>query len=102
MSEFRYLDAKETDTVVSLVWQLAQELHTTRRRLLVLEDALAASGVIGADAVERHRPDAESAERLADDGKELLGRLVRVLTEVDDHRAPMREQFLSQLAEEGG
>lgn len=101
MSEFRYLSEKETDTVVSLVWQLAQELHTTRRRLLVLEDVLATSGVMDAEAMERHRPDAESAERLADDGKELLGRLMRVLTEVDDHRAPMREQFLSQLVGEG-
>ena len=99
MSEFRYLGAEDTDTVVSLVWQLAQELHVTRQRLLVLEDVLAESGVLEADAVERHVPAGTTSDRLAQDREELLSRLVRVLTEIDDHRAPMREQFLSQLAQ---
>ena len=99
MSEFRYLGPEETDTVVSLVWQLAQELHVTRQRLLVLEDVLAESGVLGTDAVEEHTPGSAARVRLAQDKERLLGRLVRVLTETDDHRAPMREQFLSQLAQ---
>lgn len=99
MSEFRYLGPEETDTVVSLVWQLAQELHVTRQRLLVLEDVLAESGVLGPDAVEEHTPKSATRVRLAQDKERLLGRLVRVLTETDDHRAPMREQFLSQLAQ---
>lgn len=99
MSEFRYLGPEETDTVVSLVWQLAQELHVTRQRLLVLEDVLAESGVLGTDAVEEHAPGSAARVRLAQDKERLLGRLVRVLTETDDHRAPMREQFLSQLAQ---
>lgn len=99
MSEFRYLGAEDTDTVVSLVWQLAQELHVTRQRLLVLEDVLTESGVLETDAVERHVPTGTTSDRLAQDREELLSRLVRVLTEIDDHRAPMREQFLSQLAQ---
>lgn len=100
MSEFRYFSGPEMDRVVSLVWQLAQELHVTRRRVLVLEDALTASGALRAGALDRHEPDAAVREALDADGDALLERLVRVLTEEDDHRTPMREQFLAQLERE--
>lgn len=100
MNEFRYFKTPEMDRLVSLVWQMAQELHVTRRRVLVLEDALAASGALPAGALDRHEPDADARARLDADSEALLDRLFRVLTEEDDHRAPMREQFLAQLERE--
>lgn len=93
MSEFTYFADPQTDRVVAFAWQLAQELAVTRARVTALEQSLVAAGVIPADAIENHRPDAAQQEVLAADRDEYTDRLMRVLTETDDHNAPIREQF---------
>jgi hypothetical protein len=97
MSEFTYLGSEQTDRLAGLTWQLAQELYVTRQRLLALEQVLVAQGVLTAGAVDDHRPDGEAAARLRADGDALMERLVRTISETDDHHAPMRDQFTAQL-----
>lgn len=94
-NEFTYFSDASVDRVAAFAWQLAQELHVTRARLMTLEHALVAAGVLGAASMEsRKSNDLEKAE-LATDREEYTDHLMRILTETDDHNAPMREQFES-------
>ncbi|MER6175198.1 hypothetical protein [Streptosporangium sp. NPDC001681] len=101
MTEIHYFDDPHTDRLVSLVWQLAQELHVTRQRVLALEELLTEGGAIRAGAVDGYRPAGEARERLASDGNALLDRLTRVITEADDHRMPLRDQYIDRLLANG-
>jgi hypothetical protein len=95
--EFTYFSDPQVDRVVSLVWQLAQELNVTRHRLLVLEEILYARGQLPARAIDTMALSDDAAERLAADRQAMASRLVRTLTETDDRNAPLRDQFAAQL-----
>lgn len=70
-----FFDDPAMDGVFNVVFALAAELQITRCRTRALEKLLVARGVIGADAIERWKPDVEEdAARLAD-----LDRLVTTL-----------------------
>jgi hypothetical protein len=96
-AEFVYFGSPEVDRLVSLVWQLAQELYVTRSRLIALEGALTAHGALPADALEPPALSEATRQAVAEDNRATMERLIRVLTETDDHRVPMREQFLAAL-----
>lgn len=97
MTEFTYFPDAQIDRVVGLLWQVAQEVHVTRQRTLALEELLVERGVIEAGALDAYQPSAEATARLEADGAELMERLIRTISETDDHRAPMRDQFTTQL-----
>lgn len=99
MSEFSFFPDGQLDRMAGLVWQLAQELYVTRQRLLALEQVLAERGHLPEGAVDQYRPSDDRQARLQDDGAALMERLVRTISEVDDHRSPMRTQFEQQLAQ---
>ncbi|MEU6075766.1 hypothetical protein [Micromonospora sp. NPDC047074] len=97
MSEFTYFPDGQLDRMAGLVWQLAQELHVTRQRLLALEQVLVDRGGLPAGAVDGYRPSGPAAAGLRADGDALLERLLRSVSDSDDHRSPLREQFQEQL-----
>lgn len=59
MSDPQYFDHPVLDHLVETVMQLGSELWTTRRRLEVLEKALADAGALSDNAVELYMPSAE-------------------------------------------
>ncbi len=93
ISEFTYIKEPQLDQMVGLIWQLAQELQVTKARLTAMEQCLVTAGVLAPGAVEAHHPDASQQEDLGTERDGFVDRLLRVLTETDDHNAPMREQF---------
>lgn len=98
MTEFGYFPEAGTDRLASLVWQLAQELSVARARTLALESLLVEKGVLADGELSESRPRVRGQQAIDADRDALLDRLVRVLTETDDHRVPLRGQFLEQLA----
>ena len=64
MSDPQYFDHPVLDHLLESVLQLGGELWTTRRRLAVLEKALAEAGALPEDAVELRMP---SVEELAEE-----------------------------------
>lgn len=59
MNDPQYFDHPVLDHLVETVMQLGSELWTTRRRLEVLEKALAEAGSLPDDAVELYMPSVE-------------------------------------------
>ena len=96
-AEFVYFGSPGMDRLVSLVWQLAQELYVTRSRLIALEGALTEHGALPKDALQPSALSEATRQSIAADNGATMDRLIRVLTETDDHRVPMREQFLTAL-----
>jgi hypothetical protein len=80
----------DTDRLAGLVFELASQLHVERAQRLALEAALVRSGVIAADARERMFDDAECSRRTREALEESMSKLMRVLTERDDPRTPLR------------
>lgn len=99
MTEFTYFPDGQVDRVVGLVWQLAQEVHVVRQRVLALEALLVERGSLADGELAAFRPNAAAQAGLDADGAALMERLIRTISETDDHRSPMRDQFTAKLAE---
>lgn len=99
MSEFTYFDDGQIDRVMGIIWQLAQDAYVTRQRVLALEELLVTKGVLATGELDAFVPPEEAQSRLTADGQHVMTRLLRTISEVDDSRTPMREQFLDELAE---
>ena len=65
MSDPQYFDHPVLDHLLETVMQLGSELWTTRRRLEVLEKALAEAGSLSKDAVELYMPSADELKEEA-------------------------------------
>lgn len=88
--ERRFLADAQLDQLAGLVLELAGQLHVERARVAALEHALVTAGVLDRAALDVAAADPALSERT---GKELdssLGGLLRVLTEDDDARTPLR------------
>jgi hypothetical protein len=92
MSERAYFDPPALDRVLSLVLQLAEDLHVTRHRLRALEELLAAQGVIAAGALDRPALDEAALARLDADRDAFLARLMRVMSEHGPSEHPLRDE----------
>lgn len=97
-TEFRYFPDPHTDRLVSLVWQLAAELHTTRQRLAAVEALLGRADILPAGTVDAFTPDAGEATEMAARRDGFLDRIMRVVTEAGPAEHPMRDQWYAQLA----
>ncbi|MCY4478056.1 MAG: hypothetical protein OXC70_08735 [Gammaproteobacteria bacterium] len=75
MSDPQYFDHPVLDHLVETVMQLGSELWTTRRRLEVLEKALADAGTLPEDAVELYLPSAEELKEEAARRDEFVRRV---------------------------
>jgi hypothetical protein len=95
MSDVRYLAAGDVDTLAALVMELAAQLHVERQRRIALEHALAARGVLAAEAVEQSAADPAVRERgrAALDG--AVRALLRIMAEGGDPKAPLRAEAVT-------
>ena len=75
MNDPQYFDHPVLDHLVETVMQLGSELWTTRRRLEVLEKALAEVGTLPKDAVETYMPSAEELKEEAARRDEFVRRV---------------------------
>ena len=80
--------------LAGLVFELSSQLHAERLHRLALETALVQAGVLDADATRKlaDDPALRAASRTA--ANESITGLLRVLSEDQDPRAPLRPQDL--------
>lgn len=77
----RFFDAQGVDELVSISMALAQELWTVKERMVVLESAAAAKGVLLNEELEQHQLTAEEQERLGAERAKFIDRIFFVLRE---------------------
>jgi hypothetical protein len=82
----------DTERLAGLVFELASQLHVERARRIALELALERAGVLAAGAGEALAADEDYRRRAGEGLDEAMRRLMRVLAESDDPRAPLRHE----------
>jgi hypothetical protein len=82
--------ALDTERLAGLVFELAAQLHAERLHRLALEHALVAAGVLPVAALQESAADPALRERGRREVEESVARLMRVITESADPRAPLR------------
>ncbi|MGH8284265.1 MAG: hypothetical protein ACRETT_00685 [Steroidobacteraceae bacterium] len=80
----------DTDRLTGLVFELSSQLHAERLHRIALEMALAQAGVIEPATLQKMASDPALRELGRRAVEESVARLMRVLTESDDARAPLR------------
>ena len=88
--EWQFLADAQVDQLAGLLLEIAGQLHVERTRVLALEHALVAAGVLEPTAGDVAVGDPELRQRTADQLDHSLSALLRVLTEDDDARTPLR------------
>ena len=88
-AEFGKLDCA---TVAALVFELAAQLHVERSSRLALEAALLQRRVLEPGQIAAAGETAELRAAAARAADESVRRLLRVLSESSDHRAPLRAE----------
>jgi hypothetical protein len=82
----------DLDRLAGVVFELASQLHVERAQRIALEAALVEAGVLPADATERLADDAALRRRTQAALDESMSKLLRVITERADPRAPLRPE----------
>lgn len=82
----------DVQQLAGLVFELSSQLHAERLHRLALEAALAQAGILDVGALQKsaNDPALRSASRHA--ASESIASLLRVLSEDQDPRAPLRPQ----------
>lgn len=88
--EWTFLGEAQIDQLAGLVVELAGQLHVERVRISALEHALKAAGVLDLDAIGAAAAESTLAATAADQLDRSLAGLLRVMTEGDDARGPLR------------
>lgn len=73
------LSAVDVDGLGQAVLTLCHELWIIRDRMAILEAVLSRHGIDAAAEIEAHEPDAALKERLREDGRALIARVVGAL-----------------------
>jgi hypothetical protein len=87
--EFGKLDGA---AVAALVLELAAQLHVERTRRLALEAALSERGLLEPDQLEAAGEKGAVREAAARAADEAVRRLLRILAESSNERAPLRAE----------
>lgn len=87
--EFGELD---NATLGALLFELASQLHVERTRRLALEAALAQRGVLRPDQIEAAGNEAACVDAARAAADLSIRKLLRVLSESPDERAPLRAE----------
>jgi hypothetical protein len=80
----------DAERLAGLVFELASQLHAERVHRLALESALVRAGVVPEAALQAAAEDPALRERSRREVEESVARLMRVITESADPRAPLR------------
>lgn len=89
----------DPERMAELIFELASQLHIERAQRIALELALARAGVLDAQAMEGLARDAELRSRSAAALDQSMAKLMRVLTQHADERAPLRTEAASARGE---
>ena len=84
------LGGLDNSKLAALVFELASQLHIERARRLALEAALIARGTLAEADIEAAGNDAAFRRMAAESADFAVRRLLRVLAESPDERAPLR------------
>ena len=84
------LGGLDNSKLAALVFELASQLHIERARRLALEAALIARGTLSEADIETAGNDAALRRTAAEAADLAVRRLLRVLSESPDDRAPLR------------
>ncbi len=87
--EFGGLDNSK---LAALVFELASELHIERARRLAVEAARISRGIVSEADIEAAGDDAAFRRRAGEAADLAICRLLRVLSESSDERAPLRAE----------
>lgn len=88
--ELEIVPQLDTQRLAGLVFELASQLHAERLHRMALEHALERTGVLEHDAVSAAAEDSALKQQGREAVEESVARLVRVITEGDDPRRPLR------------
>jgi hypothetical protein len=88
-AEFGELDNSQ---LAGLVFELASQLHEERTRRLALEGVLAARGLLDEPSIQAAAATAEFRRLASDAADRAVRGLLRVLSESDDPRTPLRAE----------
>jgi hypothetical protein len=87
LPEFGSLD---NATLAALTLELASQLHIERTRRLALEAVLSKRGILTSSEIEAAGEDAAFREQASREADLAIRKLLRVLAESADERAPLR------------
>ncbi|MBW4051215.1 MAG: hypothetical protein HIU85_07090 [Proteobacteria bacterium] len=76
--------------LAALVFEIASQLHVERARRLALEAALRAQGLLSEADLEKVANDPAYCRRSGEAADDAVRRLLRVLSESPDEKAPLR------------
>lgn len=82
--------APDTKRLAGLVFELASQLHAERTQRIALELVLERAGMLGPEHPAKLAEDPELKLRASRELARSMNKLMRVLTESDDERAPLR------------
>ncbi|MCA3255659.1 MAG: hypothetical protein INF91_08600 [Alphaproteobacteria bacterium] len=95
MSDMTLLGSTVADRLAGLLFELAAQLHVERTRRLALETALARSGVLQVGSGEALADDPELLAAARAELDRSMERLMRILAEQGDAKAPLRAEALT-------
>jgi hypothetical protein len=99
VSDHPELGELDNSKLAGLVFELASQLHIERARRLALEAALASRGVLTPAEIEAAGEDAAFRDRASAEADLAIRKLLRVLSDSADERAPLRAEAPPQGGE---
>ncbi len=99
-TEFDFFDNPLVSKLFDLVLELGMDLHVASTRIHVLEMQLVRNGALKPGGLDAFHP--TQAEKVILDGNrdELMGRLMRIITEVGPAEQPLRKQWDEAIAKQ--
>ncbi len=92
--ELAVLEGVDIDRLAALVFELSSQLHVERHRRMALERALVAKGVVAEADLAALAEDQAFLGAARDAADRSLRKLLRILAEDGDRRAPLRKEAL--------
>ena len=93
-AELAFLQGADLDRLAALVFELSSQLHVERHRRMALERALVAKGVVTEAEVAALAEDQAFLGAAREAADRSLRKLLRILAEDGDRRAPLRKEAL--------
>jgi hypothetical protein len=91
--ELRFLAAADLDRLAALVFELSAQLHIERHQRMALEAALIAKGTLAPGDIARLAEDQGFLTEARAAADQSLRKLMRILAEDDDRKAPLRPEI---------